>query len=346
MMIPDTSICFEHIPKLDAYQYLCYRNSLRLLVSSYGYDGILYCNHCLGIADNNFLETGKFKIALYELKPLVQQYSSNIIYPSNIDSFSWQSINDLLRQNIPVIIVVDVYYIPYKTYYHISHGSHCIILNGIEGDRYHVIDWYYPDYIMVWLERSVLERARISRNIENLYEVFTENDINGEWFYLKNNFCDLSPQDSLKEVLRITALALKGSSPSTGLEFIENMKNMTEESVGKWNESFYSNLLKSFFYFEIERKIHLFYVQYIFNMISYQEEAYISLLKTSLAHISSIKMNILKAMKSKTPCKKEKWITLIDILLYHSFEIIKLSLKIIDHIMNDTGKIPNSGISV
>lgn len=78
----------------------------------------------------------------------------------------WKSNKEKLKQGIPVVVTVDVFYLHYTPYFHKKHSIHSLILAGYEEakEKVYVIDWYPSWYYKGEMSRNELDVARNSTN--------------------------------------------------------------------------------------------------------------------------------------------------------------------------------------
>ncbi len=310
---------YKQLPCIDIYHQLCLLNCYRIVISIYGYSPLNYLNHALAIKGDSFYMSGKFDVSPYSCKPLIDDYGDNILFFKN--ELGWEMITEYLNKGILCILLVDVYYLPYKTYFLNKHGSHAIIVDGLKEGNVHILDWYMPDRYNGWIDIEIINMARKSSGFNDLLLAFTENDIDATWIAILNNF-DQKPTSkyAVRQVLLFSIRSMLSSDKETGLNFLCKIGKVGLK-WDKFEEVKYSNLIKSLHYCELERKIHTWYLH---SMIQNNEFVFcIQLNKEILKVIGILKYMILKAYTKKVIFDLTAWENKCN-------ELYELNKKLID----------------
>lgn len=244
---------------LSMYEYMCERNALRMLLIGYGVqEPLLFMNCGLFLQDEDFFNTGNFSTNFSRsmLNPLLVP-----ILGDNKYKLDWEIIDNHLNKNNPVLVVVDVYYMPYKqnTYYMKSHGSHAVILVEKKSNNYLVLDWYHPDYFYGEVSKSDLEQARLSLNEKNQFSAFSGFPINSSYklIYIQNFPKYINISQCVKNNLYLSAKSLV--SFNGALRFFSNAFTNIPMWIDKTNSTEYLNAIESLFYFNLELKLLIRY---------------------------------------------------------------------------------------
>jgi len=292
------------VPCVEAYHHLCQLNSYRVAISMYGYPGLHYINHAIGIESVNFFGTGIFRVSPYTCKPLIGAYSDNILMSQG--SLDWDIIYGKIEDNLLPIVAVDVYELPYKIHYKKTHGSHLVILNGYSDVGVHVIDWYAPEYYCGWVDFQTMNKARTSSGFNDKLLAFTENDIHANWYYIVNQFRDQNAKESLFSVLSFCVKAMLSQSDDRGLNFLNRLSGFIDKNTF-YCEEMYSNLLKSLYYLELERRIHRWYV--IEMSKTAHVEIYTNIHDKIDQIVKGMKNLVIKSIKLESNLSEKGWST-------------------------------------
>lgn len=156
----------------DSFQYFCYKNCYLNILRYYKVKNPeFYINYSLDwiFLKNDDLKWGfDFKIGNIN-DNLLSPFDKKILkVDKTIKSCDeiWQSDIEYLKQDIPVVVAVDVYYLKYTPYYYKKHSIHSIIIAGYEeeNDKIYVIDWYPSWYFKGEITKNELDMARNSLN--------------------------------------------------------------------------------------------------------------------------------------------------------------------------------------
>lgn len=159
----------DELPYKDYFKYYCFLNCYYIVLKHFGIDEPLYYLDCH--IDFKYEEDGSHTLftcadKFSSLNPLLLKalhfYSDDTIDESERTKLE----KYLVLKGIPIIMTVDIYYLPYTPYYKKKHGFHSLIYCGIidESDEVYIYDWYDPWYYKGTLSCSVLEDARKSLN--------------------------------------------------------------------------------------------------------------------------------------------------------------------------------------
>ena len=127
------------------------------------------------------------------LLPLYDMDAVEYGYGKEFDRIFYQNLDKL-----PVIVLVDVYYLPYRKEYLQYHASHAVILTGYNANEEFVkiIDWYAPYFYKGGLSLQDYRLARTSPNLKDV-NPFSGFAINNYWYKLS----DLHGKDLTTETL-------------------------------------------------------------------------------------------------------------------------------------------------
>lgn len=144
-------------------------------------------HNCLKACAYNYLKLQKVispmlyidsAIRLYQLDEgkhfrLYNDPSNNILFPQyryKTDHMwgrygeVWERNMKYLDKGTPIIVDVDVFYLPYRTEYNKRHGSHGILLLQYDNCSVEIVDWSQPYFYHAWLDVEFLCNSRKSEN--------------------------------------------------------------------------------------------------------------------------------------------------------------------------------------
>ena len=170
----------ERLVYYDEMHYFCLKNCF---------------NNCLilnGIEDSLLrIRTGlEFKIRINYDKTNFNVLKHTLLLPffdmnqvtCGMGDDSEEIFNDNISK-IPIIVLVDVYYLPYRKEYHKYHASHAVLLVGYDEsmDFVEIIDWYGPYFYIGEIPYDEYLNARNSDN-PNDVNPFSGFKINNYWY--------------------------------------------------------------------------------------------------------------------------------------------------------------------
>ena len=309
---------FSDVLKIPEFLYLCDRNADRVMLEGLGIRSpLLLTQSGIFINKSSFFQDGSIFVDFY--RDTFIDIASNIIAPPSF-GLDWDIIKLNIKNNSPVIILVDVYFMPYKKiHYQTNHAAHCVILNDISDDGYLVVDWYEPDYYTGVIDEDTLNLARQSINNEDGSSVFSGYPINSAYKTINiksiksfNYTIEACVHINFKNMLE----KLKNGHT---VEFFNNINDNIPIWIQEYDELHYFNAVKSFFFFELELNI----------FIRYLEEIQITTLKTKINHLI-IKNNTMQ-LKTAVIILKNKFHrairkrVVLDINSWNNFKTILFS---------------------
>lgn len=190
---------------INANSYLsfyCFKNCLKQILEYKKIkDSILFLDCTLPMfyekreSESTFSCGSSLDMLLPILKNKIQCYQID-------DKMSNTKINEIIDQNIsqgnPVVLAVDIYYLPYTSFYHEMHGIHGIILCGFNQEKTaaYIIDMYTDWSYKGEINMFDLERARISLNKGD--GVLSEKPINYLSIVLSSDLGEITSDDLIK----------------------------------------------------------------------------------------------------------------------------------------------------
>ncbi len=103
-------------------------------------------------------------------------------------------------QSLPVIILVDVYYLPYRQEYQKYHASHTVFLAGYNEEFVRIVDWYSPYFYKGSVSFEDFKKARISENPKDI-NPFSGFAIKNYWYKIKSENLHMNPIDNIQKNL-------------------------------------------------------------------------------------------------------------------------------------------------
>lgn len=217
----------------DDYETFCYQNCIRQILEYYGISNADLCiNACLSIVYKEF-EDGNFRIrfdsSAYGVLPSLQ---SNVIRANDIRDNKIIRLENLeyIKQDYPLILTVDSYYLNYLPFYKKSHGRHTIILAGEEKEHPYIIDWQAPWFFKGLISYEELFNARNSINQDD-GGIFSGKNIQNNWAYIKKDGWNINSNSLIEEFFDETKKQLyKDSNDGMyyGIYALEQLKKRFE----------------------------------------------------------------------------------------------------------------------
>lgn len=259
------------------YEYFCIKNCIKQILTFYGvHTPMFYINCSLGWQisySNNYkhgylFQTGTLftnLIASHE-----QQIKDYSLKDYDLQS-AWKKNQIKVNQDQPIIVLVDMFHLPYTPYYKTKHSVHSIILCGyIENtNEFDVIDWYAPWFFKGGVSKTVIEEARLS-NIEdngilgNTCIDFTWYEINkGNW-QNNNIVCNQNFKSNLDKFFNSSneGMITKGASVLYELcDILE--KNINSDDNKSVIEDFLKNFHSQLFFIPYNKNLFKCYLQHL-----------------------------------------------------------------------------------
>lgn len=154
------------------FEYFCYKVCYYNILRYYGVrNPELYLNYTMKWilkVDNN--STWGFSFSFGDSNDgLKRIFDNSIIEIDNEfedEAKIWEINKNWLELGMPVVVGVDVYYLPYTPYYERKHAIHSLIVCGYKENEVEVIDWYPDWFYKGKIDLEDLDYARKSKNDE------------------------------------------------------------------------------------------------------------------------------------------------------------------------------------
>lgn len=177
-------VFYSEMDFFEEYISFCYQNCLRQVLKAKGIkQSHFYINTTasIQIKNNDYpLSVGKAGRGLHNgFEKFVQRnYSSSV----KSKTLLYNNLELMKNEDIPLIVGVDTFYLPYTPNYMKKHSNHTIILCGydLEKRKTLVVDWYHPWFFRGEMDFEDLLIARSSKN-ENDGTIFTGTPIRNNW---------------------------------------------------------------------------------------------------------------------------------------------------------------------
>lgn len=320
---------YADLDYFDGYESFCYQNCLRLLLKSIGIkDSWAYINASMSLLykDKELLQHSDIRSLLPEFSHFVQR----MYYDDTVDAediFN-DNINFVLKNNMPIIVGADTYYLNYASNYMKNHAIHTLILCGYDSvtDDVYIVDWYAPWFFKGTIKKADFLKARQSKN-EYDGSIYSGTPIRNNWAYIEKDIVVKSKKELLDTVIKLSLEQCYNPCNSVDEDFIgiEALKKLSED-MGKDECLDYEAIFRQF-YGMIKR--HLFLKQYLVNYNNSEKDNSITVVIESLNNTISImniiSMLLLKQSKLSSTRNSERIIKNMSILICNE-EIIKNQL--------------------
>jgi len=342
LIVEEMRISYDFVPfdaelvklhnDLSLYEYLCERNSLRVILLGYGLEEPLLWMSCgLFISNEDFSKTGRFS-TLFS-RPILDPRYIPIAGEMRLN-LDWDIIDAHLAKRYPVLVGVDVYHMPYKhkTHYHSRHGAHSIILLEKTKNGYLVLDWCDPDYFFGEVSIDDLNTARTSENERDQFSVFTGYPISASYQlihmdklpvkmdlfqYAKSNL-----YQSMKSLL----------APSGPLAFLDKASQTLPEWIITPGHIGYQNAIESFFFLDLELKLLVQYYKELSARDMYHKLQPVVLLEATIKIRKSaevLKNRLILSYRRKRTVDADTWANLVKQLSTSMAEYCEKALKLL-----------------
>lgn len=179
----------------DEMKYFCLKNCFFQNMEYLGVeDSLLHIKLGLQfkiLSNNEIFNTYKHEL----LMPLFEMGSVEHGFGDNFEVVFWEN-----TQSLPVIILVDVYYLPYRQEYKKYHASHTVFLAGYDEEFVRIVDWYSPYFYKGSVNFEDFKKARISENPKDI-NPFSGFAIKNYWYKIKSENLHMNPIDNIQKNL-------------------------------------------------------------------------------------------------------------------------------------------------
>ncbi|MCL2250083.1 MAG: BtrH N-terminal domain-containing protein [Oscillospiraceae bacterium] len=317
---------------ISRYEYLCERNAIRAAMQGFGIESpLLWMSAGLFAHDVDFFGSGDFST----------NFARTIINPASFpvlgslkNGLDWDVIDNHLEKQLPVLVHVDIYHMPYETnrYYHNRHGAHVItLLEKCEGG-YIVLDWAYPSYYYGEISKKELTIARTSENEKDQMSVFNGYPILAAYklLHLDRFQLTLSTSQYVRSNLH---QSLKSMLDDNG---IITLFTQVQKSIPNWvrvpEHKGYDNAIQSFFFLDLELKFLLLYYEEMAKS-KLCDEFTPDVLAENVVNIRKatdlLKNKLILAMRRKKAIEDEIWEGLFDCVTVQLSKYCETALKIL-----------------
>lgn len=322
---------FYNKPKTyyQGYESFCYQNCLRLILEANNVPcAPLYINSALSLIidfeseeykynfkshpnSRNFITgfSDKVKRHYFDLKD-----DCNEIFVANIEQ--------IRKQSAPIVVGVDVFYLPYTPFYQKNHAIHTLVLCGYleSEDLVYVTDWYAPWFFNGTIARKDFLLARDSESPDD-GSIYSGSSILNNWAEVEKDGWSKSPKELLTMTLKLSLVQYFEPS-NDELVGVYAMQALSE-SIFKLNESAYADKLQVFKYLHKQlftaMKRHKLFEQYLEIANDFVAIDNINSIVSSLSNIieewDTILMLVLKASMIDSVKSRNKLINSIDIVI-------------------------------
>ena len=315
----------KQLGKYDGYESFCYQNCLRILLENrYGLDALLLLNTVptIEFENNNKLFWGE-KDGFRSLLPSVDQYIERTYYNENIDGN--QVCNDNLKyiykNEKPIIVGVDPYYLPYTSNYRCKHASHTIILCGydLKKGNVYIIDWYKTWYYKGKLDIKTFIKARNSKN-EKDSSFYSGTPICNNWATIKK-IPNISEDKLFGETVKLAKSYYYNFSEEgiiSALFSLQGCIKLLED------ESKYNDLYFGMYTLHNRKKIFMEYVDYYLKFKYKNNNVdFIRNLKKNIEHCEVVGILLLKQTKRYSKNTNDRIIRNINELIEEEKDMIE-----------------------
>ncbi|HWT76573.1 MAG TPA: BtrH N-terminal domain-containing protein [Mobilitalea sp.] len=232
----------------EEFQYLCMKNAFCQMLSHYGYENpILYLK--TGFELKILKEDQKFSLfRQWQCNPFFEMEKIEKGYGDDFEAIFTQNCKEA-----PVILLADVFYLPYRSEYQKFHASHFILLFDYneEQQKVGITDWYAPHFFQGYIDYKEFKRARASQNPADVFTTFSGKPIHNYWYRIPKEIDLISPEFNYELNVKAMFLTMIDEKENIygGIEAFAQMKKMmevlyeTEETEGQKTMQYYHDQL-------------------------------------------------------------------------------------------------------
>lgn len=172
--------------------YLCMKSAFSQMLDLMGIeDYLLY----LRVGNELKLKKENDKISIYTHFQLMPFHNMQRVKSGKGNDFE-----NVFKQNIkdlPLIVMCDVFYLPYRREFGKHHAMHAIILSNYNSAerKVEVIDWYEPHFFYDYISIEDFKKARSSCNPKDL-NMFSGYSVENYWYKVEGTSSLLSIKDN------------------------------------------------------------------------------------------------------------------------------------------------------
>lgn len=207
-------------PFEPAFEFYCFKNCYLQWLDMYGIRDAFYYLDCTQNWQFTDCEEDRYgyKFSTSEIyssvlpshRGKVNMFDQTDLKPEQI----WERNNQLLKEGVPFIAAVDVFYLPYTPFYGKKHSYHALLVTGEnENNQYDVIDWYPPWYFKGQISKEHLDLARGSDNPSD--GLLSGNPISYLWTELDEQGWNESGKNLIAEALELSINRFYGTDSSS-----------------------------------------------------------------------------------------------------------------------------------
>lgn len=244
---------------VESFQFKYYEQMHYLCMKSifFQYLDLLGCENSLlymKVGNEIKIQAKAQEIAIYKHFPLMPFYEMNRIRSGKGEKFD--SIFEENRKEMPLVVLCDVFYLPYRKEYRKYHAVHAVILYDYheEEQTVGVVDWYAPHFFRGNIPLGNYKMARMSQNPADA-NIFSGYAVENYWYKLENESNLLSIHENydrnVSEMFQNDINLEKGiyRGKAAFPEIIKQLKQMYEgsEEAVKKAMSYYHNEFFTYF---------------------------------------------------------------------------------------------------
>lgn len=316
---------------LDGFETFCYQNCQRILLQAQGLDyPELYINEALSF---NYNQKNDDVYTVYGSRSLLPSLETNVkrLYFDDklemVTEVFMQNVEYLDKNELPIIVGVDTFYLDYAINYQKNHAIHTLIMCGYDLDKseVYVIDWYKP-----WFFKGIikLEDFLKARNSENPYDgtMFSGEPIKNNWAFINK----LEPEPVNKLFSELIKTCIKNYYEKDEHDYIKKgieafyavkEKLLNSDDIKIYGD-FYKRLLK------ISKRYKLFreaLISYRNKSESKDVDEVLEIINRQIDNWDILLMVILKGSMKLTEKIKDRVSQNFDVLINHE-ELLKQAI--------------------
>lgn len=252
----------------DSFEYFCFLNCYKNIMQYYQIAATdLYIDAAVEyrISETTDSSAGIFSVGDPNSSLLDDYKGCVVIEDDSIESRKviWEKNFELINKGIPLVVNVDVFFLPYTPYYLKKHSIHSLIMCGFSLDKRNIdiIDWYSPWFYKGQILFKDLEKARNSNNERD--GILSGNPIRHRYSYIKTEGLNADEDELIKIILGKSERNFYSLNAKEGYNALINVAGRLDEykSVDKEKQSnMLENLYEELYFVPARKRLWQWYL--------------------------------------------------------------------------------------
>jgi len=329
----------------EYYDNFCIHNNIRMVMDFIGVEKV-----------DNYIDTTSGvsmpKVGIEEFNLIYNINTSGVLEPydekmhislsDRSDDKAWNDIKKCINNGIPIVVLIDVFYLEHLPYYKNAHGVHSVVIYGYTDDERYVeiVDWYKPYFYIGRISIDDLKCGMASKNpfgelINSGYP------IRNKWIHIEPSGWNATSQELLyktveKQLKTFYLAELEDENFYYGFGILNRIKEILTE-LTDYPQTELKNICE-----RLHKKIFLMYKYSDFNfnymkkifeelkMTEFQQE--LNVLNSRTEYWRKFLNLLIKTVVADTDVLYKKVMSQYDKVLHFENEVFSTYDKILNHI--------------